>query len=81
MIEAFLVTIIGILCGWVLGKIVAIGLGMYVSETYGLTISGLSTTMEELKFFAIVAFVGLFAGLVPAWQAYQADIAEDLQAS
>lgn len=81
MIEAFLVTMIGIACGWVLGKVVAVGLGMYVSQNYGLTIHGVTTSMEEVQFFAIVAFVGLFAGLIPAWQAYQADIAEDLQAS
>ena len=81
MIEAFLVTGIGVLCGWGVGKIVAIGLGQYMAENYGLTIHGVSTSMEELQFFAIVMFVGLFSGIVPAWQAYQADIAEDLQAS
>ncbi len=81
IIEAFLVTLIGILSGWVLGKLVAILLGIYVSQTYGLTIYGLTTSIDELKFFAVVAFVGLFAGIIPAWEAYQADIAEDLQAS
>ena len=81
MIEALLVTMIGIAAGWVIGKIVAVLIGAYISETYGLTIYGLSTSMEELKFFAIVAFIGLFAGIIPAWQAYQSDIAEDLQAS
>lgn len=81
MIEAFLVTAIGVLCGWGLGKIVALGLGVYMSENYGLTIHSVATSTEELKFFAIVMFVGLFSGIVPAWQAYQSDIAEDLQST
>lgn len=81
MIEALMVTLIGIASGWVLGKVVAAGLGVYMSQNYGFTMHGISTSPEELKFFAIVAFVGLFAGIVPAWQAYQADIAEDLQST
>ena len=80
MIEAFLVTLLGIAAGWVLGKIVAVGLGLYMSRVYGFAITGLSTGPEEIGFFAIVAFVGLFAGIVPAWQAYQTDVARDLNA-
>ena len=81
MIEALMVTLIGVVSGWGLGKLVAAGLGVYMSENYGFTIHGVSTSPEEFKFFAIVALVGLFAGIVPAWQAYQADIAEDLQST
>jgi putative ABC transport system permease protein len=81
MIEAFLVTILGIAAGWVLGKFVAIGLGLYMSRVYGFAITGLSTGPEEIGFFAIVAFVGLFAGIVPAWQAYRTDVARDLNAT
>lgn len=81
MIEAFLVTGIGVIVGWGLGKVVALALGAYIAENYGLTIQGISTSTEELQFFGIVMFVGLFAGIVPAWQAYQSDIAEDLQAT
>lgn len=80
MIEAFLVTVMGILAGWVLGKIVAVGLGLYMTANYGFSITGLSTGRQELGFFAIVAFVGLFAGIVPAWQAYRSDVAKDLSA-
>lgn len=81
MIEALLVTVIGIACGWALGKVVAVGLGIYMSTNYGFTIHGVATSMLELKFFAVVALIGLFAGIVPAWQAYQSDIAEDLQST
>ena len=81
MIEAFLVTVMGIAAGWVLGKTVALGLGMYMSRAYGFNIAGLGTSSEELGFFAIVAVVGLLAGIVPAWQAYRTDVARDLQAT
>ncbi len=80
MIEALLVTVLGIAAGWVLGKTVAFGLGIYMSRIYGFNIAGLSTSTQELGFFAIVAGVGLLAGIVPAWQAYRTDIARDLQA-
>ncbi|MDK1020249.1 MAG: ABC transporter permease [Candidatus Hydrogenedentes bacterium] len=81
MIEAFLVTVMGIAAGWVLGKTVALGLGVYMSRAYGFNIAGLGTSSEELGFFAIVAMVGLLAGIVPAWQAYRTDVARDLQAT
>jgi len=81
IIEAFLVTLIGIAAGWVLGKGVALLLGIYMSREYGFVITGLGTSPEEYGFFAIVAVVGLLAGILPAWQAYQTDIARDLQAT
>lgn len=80
IIEAFLVTCMGIAGGWVVGKGMAFGLGMYMARNYGFAITGLSTSGEELSFFAIVGFVGLLAGILPAWQAYQVDVAKNLSA-
>ncbi|MDP7639922.1 MAG: ABC transporter permease [Candidatus Hydrogenedentes bacterium] len=80
MIEAFLVTILGILSGWALGKVTAMTLGVYMGRVYGFSITGTSTGPDELYFFSIVAGIGLLAGIVPAWQAYQTDVAKDLSA-
>jgi putative ABC transport system permease protein len=81
MIEALLVTLMGIASGWVLGKGVAFGLGQYMARAYGFAMAGLGTSREEIGFFAVVAVVGLLAGILPAWQAYQTDVARDLQAN
>jgi putative ABC transport system permease protein len=79
MIEALLVTLMGVASGWALGKVVAFGLGQYMVRAYGFALAGLGTSREELGFFAVVALVGLVAGILPAWQAYRTDIARDLQ--
>lgn len=80
LIEAFLVTLMGIAAGWLLGKATAYVLGLYVARSYGMAITSFATSREELSFFAAVTFVGLLAGLLPAWQAYRVDVAKDLAA-
>jgi len=79
LIEAFLVTLLGIVAGWVIGNGVCWGIGLYLTRWYGLTIGifGMPTP-EEVGAFATVALVGLVAGILPAWQAYQTDVARDL---
>jgi putative ABC transport system permease protein len=81
IIEAFLVTLMGIAAGWMLGKLVALGLGYYMGQNYGFAIGAVSTSPEEYGFFAVVAVIGLLAGIIPAWQAYQTDVARDLAAN
>jgi len=81
LIEAFLVTVMGIGAGWALGKVVALGIGQYMGQAYGLNVGGISTSNQEIGFFAIVSMIGLLAGVVPAWQAYRTDVAKDLQAN
>lgn len=81
IIEAFLVTALGIVAGWATGKLGALALGSYTARTYGMGITHISTGREELQFFAIVALLGLLAGILPAWQAYQTDVAKNLTAA
>ncbi len=81
MIEAFLVTLMGIVSGLLLGKVTAYVLGLYMGSSYGFAINSFAIGEQELGFFAIVALVGLVAGIIPAWQAYRTDVASDLQAN
>ncbi len=78
IIEAFWVTVLGIACGWVLGSVVSHGLGQYLAWRFGLVITAFNITREEGVAFAVVALVGLLAGVLPAWQAYRCDVAQDL---
>ncbi|MCX5759525.1 MAG: ABC transporter permease, partial [Candidatus Hydrogenedentes bacterium] len=79
LIEAFLVTVLGIAAGWLLGNGVCWVLGQYLERRYGLSVGifGL-LTFDEVAAFATIALVGLVAGILPAWQAYRTDVARDL---
>jgi len=79
LIEAFLVTVLGIVSGWIIGNIVTWFIGLQLTWSYGLVIEAWGLPSAEiLTSFAAVAVVGILAGLVPAWQAYQTDVARDL---
>ena len=78
ILEAFLVTLLGIAAGWFLGNVVSWGVGQYLTERLGMNITAFGLSGEEVKSFAMVALVGYLAGLLPAWQAYQVDVARDL---
>lgn len=49
-----------------------------LARQYGLVITSLSMTPEELRAYATIALVGIVAGILPAWQAYDSDVARDL---
>jgi len=79
LIEAFLVTVLGILVGWLIGNLVAWAVGLYLQYRYGLSIGIFGMlTAEEIAAFSTVGLVGIVAGIVPAWQAYRTDVARDL---
>lgn len=78
ILEAFWVTILGIGAGWLLGNTVAWGLGLYLTQRLGLVITAFGLSTETIVSFAIVAIVGLVAGILPARQAYRTDVAWDL---
>lgn len=78
IIEAFWVTVLGIACGWLLGSVVSYFLGQYLAWRFGLVITAFNITQEEWVAFAVVALVGLLAGILPAWQAYRGNVASDL---
>jgi putative ABC transport system permease protein len=78
IIEAMVVTVMGILSGVVIGKFTTYVLGLMLAKQYGLVITSLSVTPEELRAYATIALVGIVAGILPAWQAYDSDVARDL---
>lgn len=78
IIEAFWVTMLGIGSGWLIGRLVTYGFGKVLEAQYGLVISSFGITRDEINAFATVALVGLVAGILPAWQAYDSDVASDL---
>jgi len=78
IIEAFLVTSLGIISGWFLGNAVSFVLGAILSQQIGLSISTFGLVPDLVTAYATVALVGLAAGILPAWQAYDSDVARDL---
>jgi len=79
LIEAFLVTLLGVVAGWFVGNIATLAVGLYLTRQYGLTIDVFTMlTNEQIVAFSIVGLVGIIAGIAPAWQAYRTDVARDL---
>ena len=78
LIEALWVTLLGIVSGWLLGGLVTSGISVYLVQRFGLYIQAFTFTRDHLLAFGTVAFMGLVAGILPAWQAYQTDVARDL---
>ncbi len=78
LIEALLVTLLGIAAGWLFGNLVIAIMGQILARDYGLVITPFGISGEEIRAFASVALVGLIAGILPAWQAYNGDVANDL---
>lgn len=78
LIEAFWVTILGIGVGWLLGAGVTLGLSAYLTAKFGMALNAFVLTREMVSAFSIIVGVGLLAGILPAWQAYRADVARDL---
>ncbi len=80
LIEAFWVTALGILSGWLIGGVVSYGVGLYLAREVGMQIGALTLSREAVGAFATVGIVGLLAGIIPAIQAYRTDVARDLAA-
>ncbi len=78
LIEALLVTLLGIIGGWFLGNACTFVLSYYLESQFGLVITSFGLNEGELTAFATVAFMGMMAGILPAYQAYDSDVARDL---
>ena len=78
LIEALLVTGLGLVVGWVLGTTVCWGLGIYLTKQFGFHVSAISFSADLISSYSIVLLMGLAAGLLPAVQAYRTAVAENL---
>lgn len=79
LIEALWVTLLGVAAGWVFGNVVTFVLGIKLAREYGFVVAPFAwPAPEEWRAFATVALMGLVAGILPAWQAYNGDVAKDL---
>lgn len=78
LIEAFWVTLLGIGCGWLAGVAATYVLGEFLTYRFGLVVNAFRLSQDQIAAFFIVWIIGIFAGFLPAWQAYDRDVARDL---
>jgi len=78
LIEAFWVTLLGLVAGWALGVLTCKLLGLYLAAKLGFHIAAISLSADLITAYSAVLLMGMIAGILPAWQAYRTDIARDL---
>ncbi len=78
ILEALLITILGIVAGWLLGNAISYGLGLFLAKRIGMTITVLGLSEPEPWAIVLVGVLGYLAGVLPAWQAYRRNVARDL---
>ncbi len=78
IIEAFLVTALGLAAGWLMAILACWGISAYLVTRIGFSVSALTMTADMITAFSVVVLMGMVAGLLPAWQAYRSDVARDL---
>ncbi|MBI3411999.1 MAG: ABC transporter permease [Planctomycetes bacterium] len=78
MVESFIVSLVGGLAGVFLAVIVLNWQGLAIGSE-GVTIAISASPMLAATGLAVTMVVGLFAGLIPAWQAARAEIVASLR--
>ncbi len=78
LIEAFWVTLMGIGAGWIVGTGLTYGLGIYLTERIGFSVSAFRPSPDMVTAYSVVLLMGMLAGILPAWQAYRTDITRGL---
>ena len=76
--EAFVLSILGVIVGLVLGHGLAAALGVWLESQQQYPVTGLEWRPEELWVAGIAVGVGVIAALVPAWRAYRTDVSRTL---
>jgi putative ABC transport system permease protein len=78
LIEAFWVTLLGIVSGYAAGLALTWGIGAYLIQKIGFKVSVLSPSPDMISAYSAILIMGMLAGILPAWQAYRTDVARDL---
>ena len=78
LIEAFWVTLLGIVTGYAAGLALTWGIGAYLVQTIGFKVSVFSPSPDMISAYSAILIMGMIAGILPAWQAYRTDVARDL---
>ncbi len=78
IIEAFWVSLLGIFLGWFMGTSVCAALNSYLVSQIGFHVPPVRISADLISAYSAVLFMGLLAGILPAWQAYRTNVARDL---
>ena len=78
IIEAFWVSLLGIVLGWFLGASVCAVLNSYLVVQIGFHVPPVRLSADLVAAYSAVLLMGLLAGILPAWQAYRTNVARDL---
>ncbi|MDC0230336.1 ABC transporter permease [Aureispira] len=81
ILEGILVATAGFLLGTIVSHIGMEIMASHLEETYKYTFSGMVFLIEEVYLAAGAVFIGFFAAVIPAFQAYKVDISETLSNS
>ena len=76
--EAFVLSLLGVVLGLLLGHGLASVLGAWLERQQHYPVSGLEWRPEELWVAGIALGVGVVAAIVPAWRAYRTDVSRTL---
>ena len=80
VLEAFLLTVLGLVVGWLIGHGALAAAGPYLRDTLGVCVSPWSMDRLETIALGVVALGGMLAGLLPAVLAYRREPVNDLNA-
>jgi len=78
LIEAFWVTLLGIVSGYAAGLALTWGVGAYLVQKIGFSVSVFKPSPDMISAYSAILIMGMIAGILPAWQAYRTDVARDL---
>jgi len=76
--EAFVLSLLGVVLGLLLGHGLASMLGAWLERRQHYPVTGLEWRPEELWVAGIALGVGVVAAIVPAWRAYRTDVSRTL---